>query len=634
MTKLRLLPLLSILILLVACAPKPILAPVPTPEAPDQSLWEKAGQTQAAGDDLGALATYETLVSRYPDSRLVPDALLQAGVIRSRLGDMDRARETFNRLMTDYPASPRAPEAAVAFLETFYREGKYGVVIQRAPELFSQLSTPESLYDAYLLTGDAFLASGEPAEALRYYGQALDLEPDRTEPVSERLREAVPKLEPPAVSDLLSTTANPLLASYLLYQLGLYQVDAGEYDAAQKTFADFEARFPDHPYASQAAALRQALQQRALPAEVSVGCLLPMSGPYRNYGARALKGVQLAMNRYSELHPDAQVRLIVKDTASDPQTAIRRVRELAEEKATAIVGSLITAEAAAGEAQKQGIPIITLTQRQNVVDIGDHVFRNFLTPRMQAKALVAYARQTLGARRFAILYPDEPYGRTFMSIFWDEVLAHGGEVTGLEAYQPDLTDFAEPIKKLSGRFYQFPPGLRSRPQTEPAGSGTPQAIVDFEAVFIPDSAATAGLIIPQLAYHDIQNVHLLGTNLWHSQHLIEIAARFVQDAVMTDGFFAESASPEVTEFVADFQATFGALPGFIEAIGYDSAMLIFQAAGTAGLRFNGSLKDQLLAMSGFRGVTGLTTFDANGEARKAPYLLTIHRDRFEEIQQP
>jgi ABC-type branched-subunit amino acid transport system substrate-binding protein len=269
------------------------------------------------------------------------------------------------------------------------------------------------------------------------------------------------------------------------------------------------------------------------------------------------------------------------------------------------------------------------------VDIGDNVFRNFLTPRMQARALVAYATQTLGVRRFAILYPDEPYGKTFMAIFWDEVLAHGGEVTGLETYQPDLTDFAEPIKKLSGRFYNFPGALRSRPpQTSAADSDHPQAIVDFEAVFIPESAATAGLIIPQLAYHDVQDVHLLGTNLWHSRHLIEIAARFVQGAVMTDGFFSESSAPEVSEFVADFQAAFGTLPGFIEAVGYDSAMLIFQTAGTPGIRFHSSLKEQLLALEGFHGLTGLTAFNANGEARKEVYLLTIRQDRFEEIQRP
>jgi hypothetical protein len=225
-----------------------------------------------------------------------------------------------------------------------------------------------------------------------------------------------------------------------------------------------------------------------------------------------------------------------------------------------------------------------------------------------------------------------------MAAFWDEVLAHGGEVTALESYPPDMTDFAEPIKKLTGRFYNFPSSLRTQSlkmgAADEGGREAPPAIVDFDAVFIPDSAATVGLIVPQLAYHDIQQVHLLGTNLWHSPHLIEIAARYVQGAVLSGGFFVESSAPEVSEFVADFQATFGTLPGFIEAIAYDSAMLIFQTAGAPGIRLQGSLKEQLLSMEGFPGVTGLTAFESNGEARKAAFLLTIRGHRFEVIRHP
>ncbi len=158
MTQLRLLALLSVLLLLAACGPKQILTPGTLAEAPDQSLLEAARRSQAAGEDLQALAAFDALVARYPDSRLVPEALLQAGAIRSRLGDTRRARENFNRLMTDYPASPPAEVASVAFLETFYRDGQYERVIQGAPELFKHLASSESLFNAYLLTGDALRA--------------------------------------------------------------------------------------------------------------------------------------------------------------------------------------------------------------------------------------------------------------------------------------------------------------------------------------------------------------------------------------------------------------------------------------------------------------------------------------------
>ena len=637
MAHLRFLALLGVLLLLTACGPKVRLAPETIAPTPDQSLLETARRNLTAGEDLEALVALDTLVARYPDSRLVPEALLQAGAIRTRLGDMHGAREAFNRVVTDFAASPQAQTAAVAFLQTYYREGHYQRVIQEAPALFKQLTSSEDLFNAYLLTGDAHGASDAPAEALDYYARALELAPERVEAVAERLHQVLPKLDPALLEELLAKTSNPVLAGFLLFERALQQVNAGQYGAAEQTLADFEARFPGHPSAPQAAELRQALQQR-LPADVALGCLLPMSGGYRDYGARALKGIQLALSRYAADNPEAGVRLVVKDTASEPRTAIQRVQELAQENVTAIVGPLVTAPEAAAEAQLLGIPIITLTQKQDIVDIGDYVFRNFLTPRMQARALAAYATQTLGVGRFAILYPDETYGRTFMAVFWDEVLAHGGEITGLESYPTEMTDFADPIKRLSGRFYDFPASLRTpAPETIAADDGDgeePAAIIDFDAVFIPDSAATVGLIVPQLAFYDIQQVHLLGTNLWHSQHLVEIAARYVQGAFLTDGFFAESTAPEVSRFAADFQATFDSTPGFIEAIAYDSAMLIFQTAGAPAIDLQGGLKERLATLEGYRGVTGLTAFEANGEARKTAWLLTIRGYRFEEIGYP
>jgi hypothetical protein len=62
--------------------------------------------------------------------------------------------------------------------------------------------------------------------------------------------------------------------------------------------------------------------------------------------------------------------------------------------------------------------------------------------------------------RFAILYPDETYGVTFMNLFWDRLIENGGKVVGLEAYNPEHTDFADPIKKLVGLYYKIPEDLR------------------------------------------------------------------------------------------------------------------------------------------------------------------------------
>ena len=44
------------------------------------------------------------------------------------------------------------------------------------------------------------------------------------------------------------------------------------------------------------------------------------------------------------------------------------------------------------------------------------------------------------------------------------------------------------------------------------------------------------------------------------------------------------------------------------------------------------LKDALLKMKNFQGVTGLTAFDETGDCRKRLYLLRLKGNRFHEVE--
>jgi ABC-type branched-subunit amino acid transport system substrate-binding protein len=245
-----------------------------------------------------------------------------------------------------------------------------------------------------------------------------------------------------------------------------------------------------------------------------------------------------------------------------------------------------------------------------------------------------------------------------MNLFWDRLLENGGKIVGVEAYNPQHTDFADPIKKLVGLYYDIPEDLKAvdqlsgkkdqnrrdtdspLDQDNPNGNQEqktedeePEAIVDFDAIFIPDSPRTAGLIIPQLAFYDVKDIYLLGTNLWHSDTLIKMADQYAQGAIMPDGFFSESSAPIVQEFVQIFEETYQEKPGFIEAVAYDSAMILFGVLNQPDLRFKSELKNGLLNMAVFSGVTGPTYFDENGDAQKQLYLLRVKGRKFVELEQ-
>jgi ABC-type branched-subunit amino acid transport system substrate-binding protein len=228
----------------------------------------------------------------------------------------------------------------------------------------------------------------------------------------------------------------------------------------------------------------------------------------------------------------------------------------------------------------------------------------------------------------------------------------GGEVVGVQPYKPAQTDFTDPIKKLVGLYFEIPEDLKmeigiaaAQKEGEAFGQADnenlenkveeeeePEPIVDFEAIFIPDSPGKAGQIVPQLAYFDIKDVYLLGTNLWHSDSLIKIAHQYVQGAVMPDGFFAESTSPTVQDFVKVFEDTYQEKPGFIEAVVYDSAMMLFHVVSRPHVRYRSDIRDELFNLENFQGVTGLTRFDETGEVQKKLHLLRIKGRRFVELE--
>ena len=315
--------------------------------------------------------------------------------------------------------------------------------------------------------------------------------------------------------------------------------------------------------------------------------------------------------------------------------------------------------------------MVTFTQKADITTIGDYIFRHFITPQSQVETLVTYFVRDLGMRDFAVLYPNEPYGKAFMSLFWDEVIRQGGRMVGVEAYSPGQADFAATIKKLIGQNHTVPADLKARsvvqvekpsidqrrsnsegslesmlpdPAARESGlfyqnpeqprTGRFSSAAGFDVLFIPDAPKTAGLILPQLVYHDIENVYLAGTNLWHSQQLIDMASPYAQNAVMVDGFYKDSASETVRKFVESYRSIYGTDPGIMEAFAFDTANLMFELLSYPDLHLRHQLRDALKQAYQPDGVTGPTAFAANREAVKQLSLLRIKGDRFVEIPHP
>jgi ABC-type branched-subunit amino acid transport system substrate-binding protein len=275
-------------------------------------------------------------------------------------------------------------------------------------------------------------------------------------------------------------------------------------------------------------------------------------------------------------------------------------------------------------------------------------------PSDEVQTLADYAMRELGARRFAILYPRDAYGSGVSGLFWDAVEERGGRVVALAAYDPAAVDFGDSIRRLVGyellsaeetvlvvEREKLIRSARRLPTEEaalvreearsmlgPDGEPLPP-IVDFDALFIPESHEKVALIAPQLAFHEATGATLLGTEAWNHPDLVSIARKHVEGAYFTASFYADSSVAYVREFADRYVETFGATADDFSASAYDAAkMLLVQLVRGANSRQ--AVRDRILGIKGFPGVSGVLSMGADGNARKRPFLLSVRRGQIVE----
>ncbi len=654
---------LIVVLLMTACVPPPARGPETIEPTSDDGVYATAQQAYMQGALHTALNYYQVLIQNFPDSPYVPQALLNVGRIQILLKDDDAALESFLQLLAAHPRTEAAGEAGVEMLAVLFRLERYPEVLARYPELVAPVEDPRQLYRLYMIVADAHAVLQSWSESFYFYSLAYPLAAESDQTVlADKMANAASFLQDDEIELLMGQITESPAAGYLFFQLALNKAGEGAYDDAVWLLIRFQERFAYHPNAPLAEELVVQLADKIAFDRYTIGCLLPLSGPYQPFGTRALDGIQMAFHDLQQIQTGLPVRLVVKDTASDPQEAAAAMASLTEDRVAGVIGPIASAESAAEVAQEARIPIMVLSQREGLTDIGDYVFRYFITSRMQANALAAFATQTLQYRRFAILYPEEKYGRDFRDLFWDAVYREGGRVVALESYDPQQTDFAAAIKRLVGSHYKLPadlkpmrqgldllgpleaiPGytppdpeeeapetVRTRRKKDPEADAL-KPVVDFEAVFIPDAPQMLGLVAPQLAYHDVVNTTLLGTNLWFSTKLLDAAGEYVQGAILTTGFFPQSQHPAVRSFVTRFESIYGRKPGFIEAIAYDAArvMLVTVLHPDAWLR--AGIRHRLLNLEQTDAVTGPMRFEGNGDSLQALPLLQIRENGFQEL---
>lgn len=386
-----------------------------------------------------------------------------------------------------------------------------------------------------------------------------------------------------------------------------------------------------------------------------IGVVLPLSGKYKIYGDSALHGIECAAGVVQPCTSPIHVDLVVKDSKADSATAATAVEELVtQDKVIAIIGPLMSkdVDAAAQKAQELQVPLISLSQKDGVTDIGDFIFRVALNSASQVQTLVEYAVKQKGLKRFGVMYPRNAYGATFRATFADAVTRSGGEVVSEKEYGEEVVNIVEargdqqqptdgagrPKAGLGTDGTYHGPGEKgsvrsaSMDSSDGAVVARPKipSVSGVEAVFIPDSYRAVVNIMKYGNPGAFSGVQLLGTNRWNEGGLLDVAPQ-VEGAVFVDGFFANSEDLGVRQFVETFRQAYQMSPTILEAQAFDATHLVLKAIEKGG-RKPASMRNALAKLTNVKGLTGRISIGANRDAHKQLVLLTVSNGAIVELK--
>lgn len=354
-----------------------------------------------------------------------------------------------------------------------------------------------------------------------------------------------------------------------------------------------------------------------------LGLAVPLSGAQGRLGDVVLRGAMLVVTTVANAGPSMPFRLVVRDAAATADRSTQgggasgAVAELArEEKAIAVVST--PDRQAVDLAKGDGLPLLLLDERPT--GAGSSAFAVLHSSEARAAAL-ARAALALGARRFAILGPDNASGKRLAAAYRAAVQAGGGTVTGHITYAPTATSFSAEVASLRK--------------------------LAFDALFIPDDVNRLELIAPALAVADVwprsprqfanaareaagagagrREALLLSTAIGLSTKFVHNVERYIQGALFCPGFYP-SEDMRSASFVTRFRETYGAQPSATDAYGYD-AVSILRGAVERGAKTRADML-RILSSQTFEGLTGDIRFGPDHSRVDSPIIYVVDGDNF------
>jgi len=345
---------------------------------------------------------------------------------------------------------------------------------------------------------------------------------------------------------------------------------------------------------------------------IKVGEFASLTGKEATFGQMSHHGTELAIEEINAAGGvlGRKIQLVYEDDqskAGEPATVVKKL--ISRDNAVAVLGEVASSRSmeAAPICQQNKIPMISPSSTNvKLTEMGDYIFRVCFTDEFQGKLLANFAKRTLKAMKVAVMTDvKSDYSVGLSSYFKSPFTASGGTIVAEQTYNGGDKDFKGQLTAIKA--------------TNP------------DAIIVTGYYTDVGLIVKQAKQLGI-TVPLFGGDGWESSKLIEIGGADVEGTYFSTHFSPEEKSSASENFVNKFQARYHEAPDAMAALGYDSAMVLFEAIKRAGTTEGPKLRDAIAATKDHQGITGKITLDEKRNAPKAAVILTVKDGKFKFVE--
>lgn len=346
--------------------------------------------------------------------------------------------------------------------------------------------------------------------------------------------------------------------------------------------------------------------------EIYVGVIAPLTGDIPKVGQSTVEAAQMAVDEVNaacglEIDGDNyEVLIVVEDNESKAESSVSvATRLIVEEDVIAIIGP---------QASKQAVPTGQVANDRETPMISPWstnpdttfdrpwVFRvAFLDP-FQGPVVAGFVADEFGADSAAVLYDvASDYPKGLAENFRDAAQASGIEIVGFESFTTGDTDFSSQLTNIIA-----------------AGP---------DVIFTPQYYNEVPLIVQQareLGYDG----PVVGSDSWGTPDLLDLCGDACEGLFFSTHYAPDIATEVGQTFIQAYEGLYGAKPDDVAALTYDAFQLLFAAIENAQSMDKADVRDAIAGIELFEGVTGVMSFDEQGDPVKCAVIIQIKDGAF------